>query len=190
MTPTSIKIFSKIYPSWDFWFENMPSGNPCHVLTYPPTYLRKIRPCDYWLRLIAGKNLYFDAINLRILWANLPTPKTLMNLPKFLPPFKRTRTSDEPHIGMYLLGCAYVYQNLQRSDPRLVVEAWFSQVLHPGRKLHTQVYLCSPYYVNKTVLYLGTKVSAQVNNWDTVPLHFTDESQFFTYLGGNFYTRV
>jgi hypothetical protein len=24
----SISISSKIYPNWDFWFENKPSGNP------------------------------------------------------------------------------------------------------------------------------------------------------------------
>jgi hypothetical protein len=31
-TPTfSILKPSKIYPNWDFWFENIPSGNPTSV---------------------------------------------------------------------------------------------------------------------------------------------------------------
>jgi hypothetical protein len=56
MTKKYINIFqSKIYPNWDFWFENEPSGNPAernaqlyiglhlyvknHLSTYVPSYL-------------------------------------------------------------------------------------------------------------------------------------------------------
>jgi hypothetical protein len=28
MATSSIARPSKIYPNWDFWFENVPSGNP------------------------------------------------------------------------------------------------------------------------------------------------------------------
>jgi hypothetical protein len=35
MSTVSIPRATKIYPKWDFWFENIPSGNPDHdPLTY------------------------------------------------------------------------------------------------------------------------------------------------------------
>jgi hypothetical protein len=27
-----IQRLSKIYPDWDFWFKNIPSGNPAHAI--------------------------------------------------------------------------------------------------------------------------------------------------------------
>jgi hypothetical protein len=48
VTPTfSIPRWSKIYPNWDFWFENRPSGNPAdmhaQVHTTPPPHSE---PCN------------------------------------------------------------------------------------------------------------------------------------------------
>jgi hypothetical protein len=45
---------SKIYPNWDFWFENMPSGN-VFAIACPPRFVKV--PFNY---LLLGNALVFE----------------------------------------------------------------------------------------------------------------------------------
>jgi hypothetical protein len=50
--PSSIARPSKIYPNWDFWFENIPSGN---TFCYRKNWLRLLEPqCTYECRICSS----------------------------------------------------------------------------------------------------------------------------------------
>jgi hypothetical protein len=72
----SIPRPSKIYPNWDFWFENIPSGNPVlHKYFLPPTLIFSFTACltgdivshlEYFLlRIFDPKNQFYETVSAR-----------------------------------------------------------------------------------------------------------------------------
>jgi hypothetical protein len=57
MPITSIARPSKIYPNWDFWFENMPSGNPALAWRPPKQGRHQLFRAQIIIRKVITNNI-------------------------------------------------------------------------------------------------------------------------------------
>jgi hypothetical protein len=131
MPTFSISRHSRIYPNWDFWFENIPSGNPVHACMHACMYvgrwcsikassryrdligpnwmmvISKALCCLYQTRSAYGCYVFFPKTKLQnAKFSTVTLPKTDQ-----IPDFRNVKCSTDQMFDKSLYRTSFVRQN-------------------------------------------------------------------------------